>query len=203
MTLQFWSEYEACIGRVEKDTTGEAHCTGQYLDFWKCIDKCVRQIQLNECSLIIRLLRIRTDINSFAMAKCRRYRKYLLRSSSDLGVSKLISVLNDLSTNVPCSKEPIDVWYFPLKNGASTEQPSSLRKSWHSRCCSMYFTIAHCRVYNCQLPSFPQGKLYNTLESISNPSPLWAMWSWTWDVQRNHVQFEIQSYILSLFRFFF
>lgn len=37
---KFWGEYEACITRVEKDTTGEAHCSGQYLDFWKCIDKC-------------------------------------------------------------------------------------------------------------------------------------------------------------------
>jgi len=33
-------EYEACQKRIEDDTTGEAHCTGQYLDFWKCIDKC-------------------------------------------------------------------------------------------------------------------------------------------------------------------
>lgn len=39
---KLWSHYEACIKRVEADTTGEAHCTGQYLDFWACIDKCVR-----------------------------------------------------------------------------------------------------------------------------------------------------------------
>ena len=29
------------VRRVEKDTTGEAHCTGQYFDMWGCIDKCV------------------------------------------------------------------------------------------------------------------------------------------------------------------
>jgi len=35
-----WSEYEKCLERMKKDTTGEAHCTGQYLDFWHCLDKC-------------------------------------------------------------------------------------------------------------------------------------------------------------------
>uniref|UniRef100_A0A061R170 Cytochrome b-c1 complex subunit 6 n=1 Tax=Tetraselmis sp. GSL018 TaxID=582737 RepID=A0A061R170_9CHLO len=33
-------EYQACVERIEKDTTGEAHCTGQYFDYWSCIDKC-------------------------------------------------------------------------------------------------------------------------------------------------------------------
>eukprot|EP00192_Tetraselmis_astigmatica_P022868 CAMPEP_0117663408 /NCGR_PEP_ID=MMETSP0804-20121206/8589_1 /TAXON_ID=1074897 /ORGANISM="Tetraselmis astigmatica, Strain CCMP880" /LENGTH=68 /DNA_ID=CAMNT_0005470409 /DNA_START=69 /DNA_END=275 /DNA_ORIENTATION=+ len=33
-------EYQACTERIEKDTTGEAHCTGQYFDYWACIDKC-------------------------------------------------------------------------------------------------------------------------------------------------------------------
>ena len=35
-----WYEYEECVKRLEKDTSGEAHCTGQYLDFWHCIDHC-------------------------------------------------------------------------------------------------------------------------------------------------------------------
>lgn len=35
-----WALYEACVSRVKKDTTGEAHCSGQYLDFWKCVDLC-------------------------------------------------------------------------------------------------------------------------------------------------------------------
>lgn len=43
---QYWSAYEACIARVKNDKTGEAHCSGQYLDFWKCIDKCVSFISL-------------------------------------------------------------------------------------------------------------------------------------------------------------
>ncbi|KAL6767010.1 QCR6 [Auxenochlorella protothecoides x Auxenochlorella symbiontica] len=34
-------EYEACGERVKNDTTGEAHCTGQYFDYWRCVDKCV------------------------------------------------------------------------------------------------------------------------------------------------------------------
>ncbi|KAI3426882.1 hypothetical protein D9Q98_006828 [Chlorella vulgaris] len=33
-------QYEACAERVEKDESGEAHCTGQYFDYWHCIDKC-------------------------------------------------------------------------------------------------------------------------------------------------------------------
>eukprot|EP00958_Prasinococcus_capsulatus_P002285 scaffold206_cov400-Prasinococcus_capsulatus_cf.AAC.3 len=36
---------QACAERVEKDTTGEAHCTGQYFDYLACLDKCVSSIQ--------------------------------------------------------------------------------------------------------------------------------------------------------------
>ena len=38
---KFIAAYDACVARVEKDTTGEAHCTGQYFDMWGCTDKCV------------------------------------------------------------------------------------------------------------------------------------------------------------------
>lgn len=34
-------EYEQCVKRVESDDTGHKHCTGQYFDYWSCIDKCV------------------------------------------------------------------------------------------------------------------------------------------------------------------
>jgi hypothetical protein len=37
---------QACTERIKKDTTGEAHCTGQYFDYWGCIDKCVRALAL-------------------------------------------------------------------------------------------------------------------------------------------------------------
>lgn len=33
---------QRCAKRVDSDETGEAHCTGQYFDYWKCVDKCVR-----------------------------------------------------------------------------------------------------------------------------------------------------------------
>jgi len=33
--------YQACQERIAGDTTGEAHCTGQYFDYWQCIDHCV------------------------------------------------------------------------------------------------------------------------------------------------------------------
>ncbi|KAK3030343.1 hypothetical protein RJ639_038299, partial [Escallonia herrerae] len=31
----------ACVKRVEGDETGHKHCTGQYFDYWCCVDKCV------------------------------------------------------------------------------------------------------------------------------------------------------------------
>ena len=38
---KFIEAYEACSTRIEKDATGEAHCTGQYFDMWGCVDHCV------------------------------------------------------------------------------------------------------------------------------------------------------------------
>lgn len=33
---------QACAERVkEDDKKGTAHCSGQYFDFWKCVDHCV------------------------------------------------------------------------------------------------------------------------------------------------------------------
>lgn len=32
---------QACEGRIEDDEDGQKHCTGQYFDYWGCIDKCV------------------------------------------------------------------------------------------------------------------------------------------------------------------
>ncbi|KAM2915241.1 hypothetical protein FF1_044328 [Malus domestica] len=34
-------EYQACVKRIQDDDSGHKHCTGQYFDFWSCIDKCV------------------------------------------------------------------------------------------------------------------------------------------------------------------
>ncbi|KAI3752799.1 hypothetical protein L2E82_24836 [Cichorium intybus] len=34
-------EYQACVKRVEGDQSGEKHCTGQYFDYWHCIDQAV------------------------------------------------------------------------------------------------------------------------------------------------------------------
>lgn len=39
--------FKACMERIEKDETGEAHCTGQYFDYWKCIDKCVSTAKIS------------------------------------------------------------------------------------------------------------------------------------------------------------
>ena len=32
---------QACVKRVEGDDSGHKHCTGQYFDYWFCVDKCV------------------------------------------------------------------------------------------------------------------------------------------------------------------
>jgi len=32
---------QACVKRVESDEQGQKHCTGQYFDYWGCIDQCV------------------------------------------------------------------------------------------------------------------------------------------------------------------
>ncbi|KAI0496054.1 hypothetical protein KFK09_022361 [Dendrobium nobile] len=36
-------DYQACVKRIDEDETGHKHCTGQYFDFWHCIDKCVAE----------------------------------------------------------------------------------------------------------------------------------------------------------------
>ncbi|KDP43002.1 hypothetical protein JCGZ_25188 [Jatropha curcas] len=31
---------EACVKRIRGDESGHKHCTGQYFDYWSCVDKC-------------------------------------------------------------------------------------------------------------------------------------------------------------------
>ncbi|KVH93482.1 cytochrome b-c1 complex, subunit 6, partial [Cynara cardunculus var. scolymus] len=40
--VRAWLDYQGCVKRVEADETGHKHCTGQYFDYWQCVDKCVR-----------------------------------------------------------------------------------------------------------------------------------------------------------------
>ncbi|KVI10957.1 hypothetical protein Ccrd_010625 [Cynara cardunculus var. scolymus] len=39
--VRAWLEYQGCVKRVEADESGHKHCTGQYFDYWRCVDKCV------------------------------------------------------------------------------------------------------------------------------------------------------------------
>lgn len=41
---KLWTEYVKCAERIEKKGHGE--CTGQYFDFWKSMDQCVRNFRL-------------------------------------------------------------------------------------------------------------------------------------------------------------
>ncbi|CAI9786220.1 unnamed protein product [Fraxinus pennsylvanica] len=34
-------EYQACSKRIQSDEAGQKHCTGQYFDYWNCVDRCV------------------------------------------------------------------------------------------------------------------------------------------------------------------
>ncbi|KAK6938282.1 Ubiquinol-cytochrome C reductase hinge domain, partial [Dillenia turbinata] len=34
-------QYQSCIKRIKDDESGHKHCTGQYFDYWSCIDHCV------------------------------------------------------------------------------------------------------------------------------------------------------------------
>ncbi|GAB2216441.1 hypothetical protein Droror1_Dr00024214 [Drosera rotundifolia] len=33
--------YQACVKRIDGDESGHKHCTGQYFDYYSCVDKCV------------------------------------------------------------------------------------------------------------------------------------------------------------------
>ncbi|GAB4827279.1 hypothetical protein Ancab_034168 [Ancistrocladus abbreviatus] len=33
--------YQACQKRIDGDESGHKHCTGQYFDYWYCVDGCV------------------------------------------------------------------------------------------------------------------------------------------------------------------
>uniref|UniRef100_A0A6N2LN36 Complex III subunit VI n=1 Tax=Salix viminalis TaxID=40686 RepID=A0A6N2LN36_SALVM len=39
-------EYQACVKRIQDDESGHKHCTGQYFDYWSCVDKCVSSLSL-------------------------------------------------------------------------------------------------------------------------------------------------------------
>nr|GEY90304.1 cytochrome b-c1 complex subunit 6-like [Tanacetum cinerariifolium] len=39
--VRAWLDYQGCVKRVQADETGHKHCTGQYFDYWQCVDKCV------------------------------------------------------------------------------------------------------------------------------------------------------------------
>lgn len=34
-------QYQACVKRIHDDESGHKHCTGQYFDYWRCVDECV------------------------------------------------------------------------------------------------------------------------------------------------------------------
>ncbi|KAJ6998074.1 ubiquinol-cytochrome C reductase complex 7.8 kDa family protein [Populus alba x Populus x berolinensis] len=45
-------EYQACVKRIQGDESGHKHCTGQYFDYWSCVDKCacVKRVEGDDTS---------------------------------------------------------------------------------------------------------------------------------------------------------
>ncbi|KFK43768.1 hypothetical protein AALP_AA1G170400 [Arabis alpina] len=41
LEYQSCCDSQACVKRIQGDDSGHKHCTGQYFDYWHCIDKCV------------------------------------------------------------------------------------------------------------------------------------------------------------------
>ncbi|KAG2323849.1 hypothetical protein Bca52824_006577 [Brassica carinata] len=46
-------EYQACVKRIQGDESGHKHCTGQYFDYWQCVDKCVSSSDFSFAHLLL------------------------------------------------------------------------------------------------------------------------------------------------------
>ncbi|CAL5098166.1 unnamed protein product [Urochloa decumbens] len=48
-------DYERCMKRIENDGSGQKHCTGQYFDYWSCVDKLLQSslISSNEDGMLL------------------------------------------------------------------------------------------------------------------------------------------------------
>ncbi|CAA6663775.1 unnamed protein product [Spirodela intermedia] len=44
--VKSWVDYGKCIQRIKDDNTGHKHCTGQYFDYWSCVDQCAGRSKL-------------------------------------------------------------------------------------------------------------------------------------------------------------
>lgn len=72
---------QACDKRVQGDETGQKHCTGQYFDYWSCIDKCVSsilQLQGDYLSKKItrRLIPMICIVSKINVLQCRWHQSY-------------------------------------------------------------------------------------------------------------------------------
>ena len=68
---KLFTEYMKCSERIAKKGHGE--CTGQYFDFWKSMDKCVREVLLllfSLCYLLRETVTARTPTFFFLSFFC-------------------------------------------------------------------------------------------------------------------------------------
>ncbi|URD88350.1 hypothetical protein MUK42_28678 [Musa troglodytarum] len=42
--------YQACVRRIKGDVSGHKHCTGQYFDYFSCVDNCTTRIGVLVCA---------------------------------------------------------------------------------------------------------------------------------------------------------
>ncbi|CAL4904086.1 unnamed protein product [Urochloa decumbens] len=76
-------DYERCMKRIENDGSGQKHCTGQYFDYWSCVDKCVRNtFLLNSCGFTL-LTSVQSMSNSLSNLCYRLLQSSLISSNED------------------------------------------------------------------------------------------------------------------------
>ena len=87
--------FQACVKRVEADTTGHKHCTGQYFDFWSCIDKCVcaRIYNFMFLSGVFCYAKFICQLNVLIFSFCRWHRNFSTRPSEHIEVWNVFILL--------------------------------------------------------------------------------------------------------------
>lgn len=71
---------QACVKRIHSDESGHKHCTGQYFDYWSCVDKCVSIILLSAGRIFWLCFRWFSETT---VLRCRLHQNYLKNWSNE------------------------------------------------------------------------------------------------------------------------
>lgn len=135
MTIVFvtYTFVQACVKRIQGDESGHKHCTGQYFDYWSCVDKCVSVCVPNLPTHTVRLLwffsLIPFSFGSDTKLLIRRWHLNYLKSWSNCGAQFVMNIvawfLFSVMSSWFCSMWlryafygflPEDCSFFPLYN---------------------------------------------------------------------------------------